>query len=283
LGDGESAVLDRYHVLEELGRGGAGTVFKAWDTRLERLVAIKILDREIRDSPERLEPLLVEARTCAALHHPHIVTVYDIDTENGFLVQELMAGGSLRDLLEMVASLPAIDVLTLAEQLGSALSAAHRAGVVHRDLKPENVLLAMRPPLRGSPAGVFPLPPVKLADFGTALRIREMGRLSERRAVAGTLAYMAPEQLAGEETGPAADLFSLGVVLHECRHGTRPVHTGSSAGAADRAEAPTDTDDPLHRLVTRCLEWDPEHRFPTADDFLAAVGKAQQRTARGAS
>ena len=261
----EAAVPQRYHVLEEIGRGGAGTVFKAWDDRLERLVAVKVLDRRIRDSPERLQPLLVEARTCAALHHPHIVTVFDIDTQSGFLVQEFLAGGSLRDLLEMMPILPLADVLSLAEYMGAALSAAHRAGVVHRDLKPENVLLAARPPLRASNPGLSVLPLAKLADFGTALRFSDLSQLGERRAVAGTLAYMAPEQLAGEETGPAADFFALGMVLHESRYGELPTE-----GVHGRSPK-----DALDEIMLRCLMPDPKQRFPTGDQLLAAVRRAR--------
>ena len=272
----EAAVPERYDILEEIGRGGAGTVFKAWDQRLERLVAIKVLDRQIRESPERLKPLLLEARVCAALHHPHIVTVYDIDTECGFLVQEFLAGGSLRDLLEMMPVLPLADVLSLAEHLGAALGAAHRAGVVHRDLKPENVLLTARPALRGS-TGVGPmLPAVKLADFGTALRFGDLDRVAQRRSVAGTLAYVAPEQLAGEEIGPPADFYALGVVLHEARHGVRPPKAGEQPAIVVEGVWKNETAARLDEIVSRCLAENPKERFPTAGEFLAAVRGARR-------
>ena len=259
----------RYQLVEEIGHGGAGTVFKAWDDRLERLVAIKVLDRRIREVPERLDLLLREARVCAALHHPHIVTVYDIDPEQGYLVQEFLAGGSLRDLLEMLPVLPVGDLVNLGAHLGSALDAAHRAGVVHRDIKPENILLDARPSLRTSRAGRPLLGEVKLADFGTALRLGEFGSSSERRAITGTLAYMAPEQLAGEEVGPAADLYALGSVLFEARHGYPPKVEGPESDETTRSL------DPLEELILRCLMRDPRVRFATAEAFLAAVERAR--------
>ncbi len=269
-------IPERYTVLEEIGRGGAGTVFKAWDGRLERVVALKVLDERIRSSPDTLRRLLSEARTCASLHHPHIVVIHDIDVEHGVLVEGFLAGGSLRDLLEMSPVLVPGDVLSLAEQLVDALSAAHCAGVVHRDLKPENVLLAQRPQARGSDQEAPRLPTVKLADFGTALRLADLSQVPERRSIAGTLAYMAPEQLAGENAGPAADLFALGVVLYEAQHGERPPADGArSAPARADLTAVGDPISKLHEIVSRCLADSLDERFTTASAVRAALAECQ--------
>ncbi|XP_020908429.1 uncharacterized protein LOC110246428 [Exaiptasia diaphana] len=153
--------------------------------------------------------------------------------------------------------------------MAAALSAAHQAGVVHRDFKPENVLLAARPPLAASNPELSVLPLAKLADFGTALRFSDLSQLSERRAIAGTLAYMAPEQLSGEDTGPTADFFALGMVLHEARYGQLP-------SDSFRYEPPGDA---LDGIILRCLKHDPKQRFTTADALLAAVRGLSSREA----
>ena len=267
---------ERYTVLEEIGRGGAGTVFKAWDGRLERVVALKVLDDHIRASPGTLRRLLHEARTCAGLHHPHIVVIHDIDVERGVLVQEFLAGGSLRDLLEVSPVLSRADVLSLAEQLADALAAAHRAGVIHRDLKPENVLLSHRPPARTAAAEMPILPNVKLADFGTALRLADLSQVPERRSIAGTLAYMAPEQIAGEAAGPAADFFTLGVVLFEARYGERPPPVTEGDVTAPRADGDGGAPSGLDGVIARCLEPSPKERFQVADELLAALAAVRE-------
>lgn len=266
----------RYSVLEEIGQGSAGSVFKAWDERLQRVVAVKALNQTVRDSPERLGQLLGEARLCAALNHPHIVTVYDVDVEHACLITEFFAGGSLRDLLDHSPILSIEDLAALAEQLAGALAAAHRAGVVHRDLKPENVLLTMQP----SPRGTINLPLVKLADFGTAQRLS--GLPEGAGAIAGTLAYMAPEQRAGREAGPAADLYSLGVVLFEARHGHRPGaawidndDTSSELTPLGRVShlegRARELSHRLDTIIARCLRPLPEERFASAEELLAGL------------
>ncbi|MCP3960543.1 MAG: protein kinase [bacterium] len=273
----ESPGGERYTILEEIGRGGAGTVFKAWDGRLERVVALKVLDEHIRASPGTLKRLLHEARTCAGLHHPHIVVVHDIDVEQGVLVQEFLAGGSLRDLLEVSPVLPVADVLSLAEQLADALGAAHQAGVIHRDLKPENVLLTQRPPARSVEAATPIMPDVKLADFGTALRLADLSQVPERSSIAGTLAYMAPEQLAGGAAGPAADFFTLGVVLFESRHGQRPAPVGEGDESVPEPIG-FDGGEPtgLDVIIARCLEPSAKTRFQVADELSAELAAARK-------
>ncbi len=263
----ESPDPDRYPYEEELGRGAIATVIKAWDHRLERMVAIKLLNLELRAQPERFEQLLQEARICGSLQNPSIVVIYDIDVERGFLVEEFLAGGSLRDLLEVMPTLPLPDIVAVAEQLASALDAAHQAGVVHRDLKPKNVLLTARysvpPPSGGAPN----LPPVKLADFGSALRLEGP---SEGHSTIGTLAYMAPEQLTGKGIGPAADFYALGVVLFEMLHGYKPPPAGKTTGNIEGKEP-----SPLDTIISRCLAANPTDRFTSAEAFLTSLRSVQ--------
>jgi serine/threonine-protein kinase len=270
---------DRYSIVEEIGRGGAGTVFKAWDEKLRRIVAVKVLHKEVRAARRRMERLLDEARTCAGLNHPHIIVIHDIDIDNGYLVEELLAGGSLRDLLEMTSTLLLPDVLRLAEQLADALVAAHGAGVIHRDLKPENVLLIQSPRFQGAgPGSALSLPAIKLADFGTALRLDELARSRERRSAAGTLAYMSPEQLYGGDTSPMSDIYALGVMLHEAIHGHRPAPAG--AGRSGSTSEAAESGSELDTIVARCLEQDPKDRFPSAEELLSAIKRASQALAQ---
>lgn len=259
-----AAPSERYTILEEVGHGGTGTVFRAWDERLYRLVAIKVLDSVLRATPQHMEKLLAEARTCASLHHPNIVVIYDIDDENGQLVEEFMAGGSLRDLLESVPVLVDEDVHRLARELASALGKAHEAGIIHRDLKPENVLLTSQPPIHITEKSPI-LPAVKLGDFGTALRLSDSRSSGERRSAAGTLAYMAPEQIVGERVGPASDFFALGMLLYEARHGGRPVP------ARAEAEARAVAKDALGEVIARCLATDPRQRYREAGEILEVL------------
>ena len=155
----------------------------------------------------------------------------------------------------------------MAEDLGVALGAAHQAGVVHRDLKPENVLLTERPPLRGASRDGSWLPGVKLADFGTALRFGDLDPIRARQAVTGTLAYMAPEQLAGENVGPSADFYSLGVLLHEARFGLRPAKGNESPHPILERR----TEERFLELVSHCLAKNPKERLSSADEFLHEV------------
>jgi len=207
------------------------------------------------------------------------VVVHDIDVENGILVQEFLAGGSLRDLLTEVSVLAAADVRALAVQLTRALGAAHEAGVVHRDLKPENVLLVARAPIYmmdPEDAERTPLlPPVKLGDFGAALRLDDLSQTGERRSVAGTLAYMAPEQMVGEGVGPPADFFGLGMMLYEARHGER-VTPARAEGAARFSVREGSSEAGLDATIARCLARDPKDRFRDAGELLAALQDAGQ-------
>ena len=218
--------LGRYRLLEKLGEGGMGVVWRALDGSLGREVALKLLPDEVAQDPARLGRLESEARAIAALNHPGIVTLYSIEEADGrrFLTMELVAGRSLAEVIP-AEGLALPDLLRLALPLAEAVSAAHRRGIVHRDLKPRNVMVTGE----GQ---------VKVLDFGLAQspapgrgrHLRPDDEDARRvRASTGTLAYMSPEQLQGLPVDPRTDVFSLGVVLYQMATGRRPFEAKSAA------------------------------------------------------
>ena len=214
------ARLGPFEILAPLGAGGMGEVYRARDTRLDRTVAIKLLPSEIVNAPgRRVERFRHEARAIARITHPHICALYDLGEHDStlYLVMEYVAGDTLAQRLE-AGPLPEKAACRIAIAIADALDHAHKNGVTHRDLKPANIMLAR--------SGV------KLLDFGLArLRDRnelaghdptQTARLTEDGAVAGTLPYMAPEQIEGGEQDARTDLFAFGVVLYEMVCGRRP-------------------------------------------------------------
>ncbi|HVB37812.1 MAG TPA: protein kinase [Vicinamibacterales bacterium] len=219
------STLGHYRIDGLLGRGGMGEVYRARDTRLDRPVAVKVMAPHGAGQASIVERFLREARAASALNHPNIVTIHEIgQTDDGayYMVQELVEGRTLRDLL---ADGLAVDMAgSLTRQLARALAAAHAAGIVHRDIKPENVMVR--------PDGYL-----KVLDFGVARIIQseaasaELTRApegTEAGVLLGTTAYMSPEQVRGRPTGPASDIFALGVVLYEMLAGRRPFGGESS-------------------------------------------------------
>jgi serine/threonine-protein kinase len=262
--------LTHYRIVEALGRGGMGTVYRAHDERLGRDVAIKLLpDDGPRDAGER-DRLRREARTLSRLNHPGIAAIYDLDSQEGvdFLVLELVPGATLEERLAEGA-LPEREIVRIGLEIVEALAAAHREGIVHRDVKPAN--------LRLTPEGR-----IKVLDFGVALLVDPLRDRADTRTrsgsdeIAGTLAYMAPEQLLGEAVDARTDLYGLGVVLYEAATGRRPFAAPVAASLIDEIlHAPPEH--PLHArrdlspgfaaLLLRCLEKKPERRFRTAAEL----------------
>jgi serine/threonine protein kinase len=216
--------LGHYQILSPLGEGGMGMVYRARDTRLGRLAAIKVLPREFASDPERKRRLIHEAKTTSALSHSHIVTVYEIDCLDGvdFIAMELVAGKTLDTLIPR-KGMRINEALKIAIQVADALAAAHAAGIVHRDLKPGNIMV--------SEDGQ-----VKLLDFGLAKVARNSGSPSQIQTITassdlrpeteegvavGTVAYMSPEQAEGKKVDTRSDVFSFGAVLYEMLTGTR--------------------------------------------------------------
>jgi serine/threonine-protein kinase len=203
----------RYRLEQQLGRGGMASVWRAWDNRLDRGAAVKLLDPVWRDDPVVLERLRREAHAVAGLAHRHIVGVYDFDVADdaAYLVMELVDGRSVSELLIEQGPFPVEQAVSIAAQICDALGAAHAAGVVHRDIKPSNILV--------SPAGV-----VKVCDFGIARLQRAAGQaaLTGTGAVVGTCHYMAPEQATGERVDGRSDLYAVGCVLYMMLTGGPP-------------------------------------------------------------
>lgn len=202
---------DRYRIDEVVGAGGMATVFRAFDATLERDVALKVMRREITDDADQLERFRREARAAAKLSHAHIVTVIDAGEENGrpYIVFEYIPGETLKQRIKSRGNLPVTESVAYAIEIGSALVAAHEAGLVHRDVKPQNVLL--------DAAGH-----AKVADFGIARELEANDGLTKTGRVLGTTDYVSPEQAMGEDVTGRSDVYSLGIVLYEMLTGEVP-------------------------------------------------------------
>jgi serine/threonine-protein kinase len=218
---GTRLIGGRYALFDVLGTGGMATVWRARDEVLGREVAVKVLSPQYAADPAFRTRFEREARHVASLSHPRLVTVFDcgVDGTVPFIVMELVAGRTLRQILDDAGVLPPDDAVTIAAAVCEGLEAAHAAGVVHRDIKPANIVLS---------GGE-----VKLLDFGIA-RLEDSAGRTRTQAVLGTAAYLSPEQAAGRPAGPAADLYALGCVLFEMLTGTPPFTADSEVGVAYR-------------------------------------------------
>ena len=288
-------LLLHYRLVDKIGEGGMGVVWKAEDTNLDRDVAIKLLPPEMAERPERLERFEQEARTTGSLNHPNVVAVYDLGRHEGapYIVMELVPGETLR---EKIAGSPVSGsgsttsafvlprkALEYVMQIAHGLAAAHEKGVVHRDLKPENIII--------TPSGQ-----AKILDFGLAKLMHDgtdaesatrtsAGGVTAPGSVMGTVGYMAPEQVRGRDVDHRADIFALGTILYELLAGTRAF---AAESAVETMNAILTVDPPalsgehsrvspvLDRIVRRCLEKEPGERFQSGRDLafaLQAIGE----------
>ena len=253
-----------------------GVVYKAHDTKLDRIVALKFLPHHIAAGQEEQMRFLQEAKAAATLNHPNVCTIYDIREEGGeqFILMEYVDGLTLRQKMQQ-GLIPFRDTIAYALQIGEALQEAHSKGIVHRDIKAENIMVNTRNQ-------------IKVMDFGLA-KLKGSLKLTRTSSTIGTLAYMAPEQLQGGETDARSDIFSFGVVLYEMLTGKAPFHGEHEAAtmysilneevtpaSALRPEIPSEID----RIVRRSLEKDPEDRYQHADDMVSELRRLQKQTSR---
>jgi len=266
--------LGHYEIIELIGAGGMGEVYKAHDPRLNRDVAIKVLLQHVSEKPEASARFEREARTIAGLHHPHICVVHDVGRheKTDYLVMELLEGETLASRLER-GRLPLDQALKFAMEIAGALDKAHRSGITHRDLKPGNVMLTKNG--------------VKLLDFGLA-KLRDTGSVSTLSAAAtkadvtaegtiiGSLQYMSPEQLEGKEADARSDLFAFGATLHEMVTGQKAFEGKSPVSLMSAILKDTPplistlqpvAPESLERVITTCLAKDPDDRWQSARDL----------------
>src|SRR5215472_7790095 len=289
--------LGPYEITAPLGSGGMGEVYRARDTRLDRTVAIKVLNSSLASSPELKQRFEREARAVSKLNHPHICTLYDIGQQDGtdYLVMEFLEGESLAERLHRGA-LPAPEVLKIGIEIADALDKAHRIGIVHRDIKPGNIVLTK--------AGA------KLLDFGLAKPLNAMASaasssgsapsftaaptitspspvspLTTQGTVLGTVQYMSPEQIEGKEADARSDIFSFGSVLYELATGKRAFPGTSQLKVASAIleddPQPVSAIQPniapaLDHVISTCLAKSPDERFQSAADVKLQLKWAAQ-------
>lgn len=266
-------VLGHFDVLETIGRGGFGVVVKAFDRKLQRIVAIKLMSAEMAATSPARKRFVREARAAAAVRHENVVHIYTVEEQpRPYLVMEYVPGGSLQQHLDRVGPLEVAEVLRLGGQLARGLAAAHATGLVHRDVKPANVLLEP-----GNP------PQAKLTDFGIALAADDAS-LTQSGVVMGTPMYMAPEQANGERVDHRADLFSLGSVLYTMVCGRPPFRATNSLAVLKRVAEGTPR--PVEEVMPGTPRWlsdviaklharNPANRFQSAAEVAAILESCQ--------
>lgn len=267
---GAGAVVgERWRLDEQVAAGGAGTVWRATDLRLERTVAIKVMRTGLLDEGQALKRFRREADLLARVEHEHVMALYDVEVSGDqlFLVMEFVGGMNLRELIDEHAPFPSNVVAAVGRQLATGIAAIHARGVVHRDLKPRNVVLTDR----GS---------LKIVDFGTARHLTAELTPAAKGQVAGSPAYLAPEQVEGRVGDQRTDLYALGLILWEAATGRRPF-AGDTDTATALARLTTEVPDLLELgstdstllagIVTRLTRSDPRRRFRTAWEVTDAL------------
>lgn len=264
-------VLDQYEVIEVVGHGGMGTVLRAFDTKLSRVVAVKVMAPELAASPTAVRRFLREATSAAAVVHDHIVTIYAVDDSHRppFLVMEYIDGQTLQQKIDRQGALELKTILRIGAQAAAGLTAAHKTGLIHRDVKPANILLENG------------IERVKITDFGLARAADDL-EMTKAGMIAGTPQYMSPEQAKGESIDPRSDLFSLGSVLYTMCTGRPAFRAETTMGVLKRVcedqprsihEVNPEIPDWLEAIVAKLLAKCPDDRFQTAAEVAELLNQ----------
>ncbi len=276
--------VSHYKVLDRLGRGGMGVVYRAEDTRLGRQVALKFLPEEYAENKQALERFQREARAAAALNHPHICTVYDIGEWEGrpYIALELLEGQALNERIS-TSPIEVDDSIEMATQVTDALAAAHAAGIVHRDIKPGNIFITTGGQLKVLDFGLAKLTPKEGKSASSATTVDE--HLTRPGSTVGTVAYMSPEQARGKDVDHRTDLFSTGVVIYEMLTGQQAFPGETSAVVFEgiltkEPVAPTRINaalpPELDRIIGKAVEKDPDMRYQSANDLRSDLKRLRR-------
>jgi tetratricopeptide (TPR) repeat protein/predicted Ser/Thr protein kinase len=270
-------LAERYEILELLGQGGMGAVYKAHDIELERLVALKLIRPDLASNPEILRRFKQELILAREVTHRNVIRIFDLGQAKGFkfITMEFVEGRDLRAILRERGKLPPEEAVRIISQVCRALESAHAAGVVHRDLKPQNIMLDAKDR-------------VYVMDFGIAHSLETPG-MTQTGALMGTPEYMSPEQAKGIKVDPRSDLFSLGIIFYELLSGISPFKADTALATLlkrtqERPQPPAEVDPTIPKaindVVMKCLEIDRDHRFSTAREILEDLGQEMPTSVR---
>jgi len=263
-----NTIAGRYEIIEELGEGGMGRVYRVQDTKVNEEIALKLIKTEIAAEKKTIDRFKGELKTARKIRHKNVCGMYDLGEEKGlhFITMEYVSGENLKSLIKRENRLEPEKIISIAKQMCEGLSEAHRLGVVHRDLKPSNIMIDKEGNAR-------------IMDFGIARSLRTEG-ITDSGVIIGTPDYMSPEQVVGKDVDQRSDIYSLGVILYEMITGQVPFvgDTPLSVAYQHRHEPPPDPrtineqiDEGMSHLVLKCLKKDKENRFQSAEEVLVAL------------
>jgi len=268
-------IISHYKIIEKLGEGGMGVVYKAHDTKLDRDVALKFLPLELTKDRDARERFIHEAKAASALNHPNVCTIHDIQEHDGqmFIIMEFVDGQTLKDMKESISFKHAIDI---GIQIADGLAAAHEKGIIHRDIKSENIMVRKD--------GI-----VQIMDFGLAKLRGSVTRLTKEGSTVGTVAYMSPEQVQGQEADHRSDIFSLGILLYELFSGQLPfkgVHETAlmyeivNVDPSPMSSIKPGIDPELDRIIFECLQKEPDERYQAVKDVSKDLKRFKRESSR---